>query len=152
MALVNVKKKVEKAADKLGLRSGEVVVAGCTTNPKGTIKHMIGREVGGVVGAAIAGRSSSPTAAPTEGTLGSRFPSGQRFLVLTDQRVFTCTLSAMTGSPKAIDAEWQRTEIVSVTMEKGRMASPLTIVFADGSAVEVEGAMGSDPASLADAF
>ncbi len=151
MALVNVKKKVEKAGDKLGLRPGETVIAGCTTNPKGTIKHMIAKEVGGIAGAAMAGRGEG-TQAPTEGTLGSRFPSGQRFLVVTDQRVFTCALSALTGSPKTIDAEWERSEIESLSVEKGRMSSPLTIVFSDGSAIEVEGAMGSDPASLADAF
>lgn len=151
MALVNVKKKVEKAGEKLGLRPGELVIAGCTTNPKGTIKHMVAREVGGLAGAALAGRNATSDA-PTQGTMGSRFPSGQRFLVLTDQRVFTCSLSALTGAPKTIDAEWGRGDIVSLTVEKGRMSSPLTMTFADGSAIEVEGAMGSDPASLAEAF
>ena len=55
MALVNVKKKIEKSADKLGLRPGETVIAGCTTNPSGTMKKMLARELGGALASSLAG-------------------------------------------------------------------------------------------------
>ena len=53
MALVNVKKKVDKARGKLGLHPGEEVLGGCTTNPSGTMRRMLARELGGAVAAAV---------------------------------------------------------------------------------------------------
>lgn len=149
MALVNVKKKVEKASDKLGLRPGEHVIAGCTTNPSGTMKKMLSKELGGAIGAALAGRG---TDAPADGGLAERFPEGQSFLVLTNERLFVASLSALTGKPKEITAEWSRDEVETIVVEDGRMAMPLTVAFSDGTAVEVEGAKGSDPAQMGLAF
>ena len=152
MPLVNVTKKIEKAREKLGLDEGEQVLAGCTTNPSGTIKGMMAREMGGAIAAAIAGRSDAGDVTSFEGSMASAFPSGQRFLVLTDRRLFTTGVSTWTGSPKSIDATWNRSDVVALTVDKGRMASPLQIVFADGSGVEVEGAAGTNPMGVAEAF
>jgi len=150
MALVNVKKKVEKSGDKLGLRQGENVIAGCTTNPSGTMKKMLSKELGGVVGSALASRGDG--SAPADGGLAERFPSGQHFLVLTDQRLFAASLSALTGKPKEIVADWDRTDVETVVVEDGKLAMPLTVAFSDGTAVQVEGAKGSDPGQLGAAF
>ena len=153
MALVNIKKKIEKNRAKLGLAADEVVLAACTTNPKGTIKHMIGKEAGGLAARAVVGKDADATTVVTaEGTLGSRFPEGQRFLALTSHRLFTTDVSLMLGQPKVIDAEWPRAEVAVISVVAGRMASPLLITFTDGSAVEVEGAAGTDPNALAEAF
>ncbi len=147
MALINVKKKVEKAAGKLGI--DEPVAAACTTNPAGTMKKMLSRELGGVLGSAIAG--SNATADPETG-MASQFPNGQHFLVLTDERLIITSVSLMSGKPKEIVAEWPRDQVVAIQVEKGRMAAPLTVAFADGTAVQVEGAKGTDPGSVAAAF
>lgn len=100
MPLVNVKKKVAKAGAKVGIEPGEEVLAGCTTNPSGTMKRM----------------------------------------------------GAMTGSPKELLASWTHDEVVSITVDDGTLAYPFTVVFADGSAVQVEGAKGSDPRSVGEAY
>ena len=89
MPLVNVVKKIEKAADTLGLRPGEQVQAACTTNPKGTVKRMAFVQGGGLVGAAIAaatdkGGDADEAAANAAGKLAARYPGGQLFLVVTD--------------------------------------------------------------------
>ncbi len=149
MALVNVKKKIEKSADKLGLRPGETVIAGCTTNPSGTMKKMLAKELGGALASSLAGQVG--TANVDDGSA-SRFPSGQHFLVLTNERLFAAKVSAMTGKPKEIAAEWQRSEVDTIVVEDGKMAMPLTVVFTDGTAVQVEGAKGSDPAALGTAM
>lgn len=147
MALLNVKKKIEKAADKLGI--DEPVVAACTTNPTGTISRMLTRELG-LVGGAIAGRSGDATT-PADGKA-AEFPDGQHFLVLTEQRLLVTDVSTWTGSPKNIVAQWPRADVVAIEAEPGRMDVPLTIAFSDGTAVVVEGARGTDPGAVADAF
>lgn len=150
MAIINIKKKIEKNAAKL--RIDEPVLAACTTNPTGTISRMMTRELG-AVGAAVAGGHRSATeAVDAEHGMAAQFPNGQHFLVLTEQRVLLTDVSLWTGSPKKIVAEWPREAVVALQVDKGRMAAPLTVAFADGTAVQVEGAKGTDPGSLAEAF
>lgn len=147
MALINVVKKIEKARTGLGMQANETIVAACTTNPRGTMKRGVALGVGGVVGAAIAARGSSPANTDDSG-LAERFVPGQNALVLTDQRLFLANLSALTGKPKTIVAQWNRSEVAGISVEETKLAYPMTITFADGTTVEVEGAKGTDPRSL----
>jgi predicted amino acid dehydrogenase len=149
VALVNVKKKIEKASDKLGFSPGESVVAACGTNPKGTVNKMFAREMGGLAGSAAAGKTGKAT--ESEAGLASRFPAGQMNLVLTDRRLFVASVSAMSGKPKEVVAEWDRSDVVDIHIEKGLLASPLSITFSDETVVLIEGAKGTNPAALANA-
>jgi hypothetical protein len=45
-------------------------------------------------------------------------------------------------------SEFSLCEISSITVEKGKMADPFTIVFSDGSGVQLEGQKALTPASL----
>ena len=148
MALVNVKKKIEKKAEALGIT--EEVHAACTTNPSGTMKRMLARELGGAVAAAASGRTATVTN-PDQG-MASQFAKGQHFLVLTADRLLLTDVSTWTGSPKKIVTEWARRDVQAIQVDKGRMAAPLMIAFSDGTAVEVEGAKGTNPGALAEAF
>ncbi|MCP3939283.1 MAG: hypothetical protein GY708_28375 [Actinomycetia bacterium] len=149
MALVNVKKKVEKARSKLGLLPGEEVLGGCTTNPSGTMKRMLARELGGAIASAVAGRGVGE---PVDGGVAAQFPSGQCFVCLTDRRMIVTNVSAMTGSPKQIVAEFPKDQILAIQADKGLAAMPLNIAFTDGSAVQVEGAKMSNPGGLVELF
>ena len=148
MALINVVKKIEKARSGLGMQPGESIVAACTTNPKGTMKRGVAVGIGGVVGAALATRGSA-NAGTADSGLAERFVPGQNALVLTDQRLFLANLSALTGKPKAIVAEWTRAEVAAISVEENKLSYPMEITFADGSTVDFEGAKGTDPRSLA---
>ena len=148
MALINVAKKIEKARTGLDMDPDERIVAACTTNPKGAMKRSVAVGLGGVVGAAIASRGTSSDE-PTGPGLADRFVPGQNALVLTDRRVFLAKLSAMTGKPKEIVAQWARDDVAAIAVEETKLSYPMTITFSDGSAVEVEGAKGTDPRSLA---
>ena len=150
MQLNNVIKKVTKAADKIGLQAGEEVRAACTTNPKGTMKRSVAVGVGGVVGALVAGRGEGDEA--EAGGLADRFPSGQHYLVVTDLRLLACSVAAMSGKPKELVAEWPIDQISDITTDKGKLAIPLTITFADGTSVAVEAARGTGADTLADAL
>ncbi len=149
MPLVNVVKKIDKARNELGIDTNERVLAGCTTNPKGTVSRMTAKQLGGVVGALVADRVArvDDSDVATSG-LASAFVAGQNFLVLTDQRMLLVKMGAMTGKAKELVASWDRSDLADVIVEEGRLAYPMTIVFGDGSAVKVEGAKGSDPKSL----
>ena len=151
MALVNVKKKVDKARGKLGLHPGEEVLGGCTTNPSGTMRRMLARELGGAVAAAISSRGGADDV-PTDGGCAAAFPQGQSFVCLTDLRMIVTDVSTMTGSPKSILAEYPKDAVIAVEVEKGLAAMPLNIAFSDGTAVQVEGAKMSNPAGLAELF
>ena len=148
MALINVAKKIEKARSGLDMAASETIVAACTTNPKGSMKRSLAVNIGGAVGAAIAERGTD-AAEPGLPGMADRFVAGQHALVLTGERLFQAKLSAMTGKPKEIVAEWPRQDVVQISVEETKLAYPMTIVFVDGSAVEVEGAKGTDPRSLA---
>lgn len=153
MALINITKKVAKAAGRLGI--DERVEAACTTNPTGTMKVMLAKELSGLAGAAIASRGGSTGATATDTALAGMadaFPTGRCFLTLTEHRLLAISMSAMTGGPKTIVAEWHRTDVAALIVEKGALAAPLQIAFADGTAVVVEGAKGTDPGGLDRAF
>lgn len=147
MALINVMKKIEKARAGLDMPADEQIVAACTTNPKGAMKRGVAVGIGGLVGAAVAARTSATSAESTSG-LADRFVSGQHALVLTDQRLFQAKMSGLTGKPKAVVAAWDRAEVAQISVEETKLAYPMTVTFADGSTVEVEGAKGTDPRAL----
>jgi hypothetical protein len=141
MALINVTKKLQKAGDSIGLLPDEEVLAACTTNPAGTMKRMLARELRGALASAAAGKGQQATA--VEGGLAQDFPSGQMFLGITTQRLTVTKVGVMTGNPKDLVAEYPHDRIAAIDVEKGRMAAPLTIVFSDGTA---------NPTAVAEAF
>lgn len=151
MQLNNVKKKIEKAGAKIGIAGDETVLAACTTNPSGTMKRMLAKELGGVLGAIAADRGGE---APPEGEgQADRFPTGQQqYVVVTDTRLLVFSVATMSGKPKELKAEWPVAEVAGITTEPGKLAIPLSIAFADGSAVQVEAAKGTGGDTLAQAI
>ena len=150
MPLVNVVKKIEKARADLGIGPDERVLAGCTTNPKGTMTRMTATQLGGIAGALVADRANrkaEPLGSDTDG-LAAAFVPGQNFLVLTNRRLLLVKMGAMNGRPKELLAEWPRDQVADIVVEEGRLAYPMTVVFSDATAVRIEGAKGSDPKSL----
>lgn len=148
--MINVKKKVEKARASLGIPETEVVEAACTTNPAGTMRRMMASELGGAVAAAVAGRT--PQGGAVEGGAADAFVPGQNFVVLTSDRLLLIKMSAMTGKPKELLAEWPRSSVAAIEVGEGRLALPFTILWTDGTAIAVEGAKGTDPRSVQTAF
>lgn len=148
MPIINVPKKIEKARDDLDFTVDERLVAACTTNPKGTVSRMTARQLGGLVGAVAADRVAG-TAPMSDGHgLSERFVDGQNFLVITSRRMLLVKMSALTGRPKELVGEWRIEQVADITVEEGRLAYPMTILFVDGTAVQIEGAKGSDPKSV----
>ena len=119
MALINVKKKIEKASDKLGIGPDETVLAACTTNPAGTMKRMMARELGGAVASAFAGSTETITSGHG---LADSFPNGQMFVAVTDRRVLLAAMNAFTGRPKQLITEYRRDQIADIVRVYGDFA------------------------------
>ncbi|MFA9565824.1 MAG: hypothetical protein ACERLM_14125 [Acidimicrobiales bacterium] len=153
MALVNVQKRIRKAAAKLGLAPGEEIRGACTTNPTGSVTRMaIGAGVGGAVGAATAAAVTMDAPPHSTGGMADAYPEGQMFLAVTSQRVIVCPVAQMSGKPKEIAAEWPIEDVAGIAVEKGKLAHPTTIRFSDGSAAMVEAARGSGAEKVATLF
>lgn len=149
MQLNNVKKKVTKASDKLGLAPGESILAACTTNPKGTMNRMLAKELGGALGALASSRGGQAVA---DGGLAERFPTGQQYLVLTDRQLLTCSVAAMSGKPKEVTGQWSLDDVAGLATDSGKLAIPMSIAFVDGTAVTIEAARGTGGDTLPEAF
>ncbi len=153
MQLNNVKKKIEKAGGKVGIGADEQVLAACTTNPSGTMTRMMAKELGGVLGAIAADRrQAGQDDAEQVSGLSDRFPTGQLYLVVTDRRLLTFSVAAMSGKPKELKAEWPIGEVLGITTEPGKLAVPMAVAFADGTAVQIEAARGTGAETLPEAM
>ena len=126
--------KIQKAAG-AALRPGEQVVSAIRTQPSGTV---VATGVGGLVGAAIAGKQASKAQAGAgEGTMAQGWATGRFAVALTDQRLLTFNYTAM-GKPKDLTSEHPLSDIASVEKTPKKLTQGVRFGFADGSSVEVE--------------
>ena len=148
MPLNNVVKKFEKSRDKIGIPADEQILAGCMTDPKA----VVGMAIGGVAGAAVQSAIDKNQDERSDGDgLAAAWPTGRHLLAITSKRVIVCRMSAMTGKPKDVVAEWPHSQIAAFEIEKKTTSYPLAITFVDGSVATGEGARGTGADELGDA-
>ncbi len=150
--MVDVAKKVRKQGGGF-LHPGEEVVAATVVNPVGSFKKNVAfGAVGGLVGAAVGSAISKKQDTPEAGTAAGSFPLDKnRLLALTDQRWLLFELGTMSGKIKDLVGEWPHGHIASLSGEKGRMTTVITLEFADGSTAKVEAVKGVKPEVLIEA-
>jgi hypothetical protein len=140
--------KMQKAAGGV-LQPGENVVAAIRTQPRGA---STGMAVGGLVGAAIAGRQAAKAQGEAgEGSLASRWPTGRFAVGLTPKRILTFSYTAM-GKPKEMTSEFPIDQIASVELDKRKISNGVLFGFSDGSSAEVECAKLEKVGDFVDAF
>lgn len=149
--MVDIAKKVNKKHELL--QQGEHALAATTLMKKGQFKKSVtAGAIGGVVGHVAAQRMNNGDQTVVEGSMAEAFPQmPQAILALTDQRWVLFEQSTMSGGPKAVVDSWDHDTIVSVSVEKGKLMSKLTLTFRDGSAVELEAPKANKPAKLVEA-
>jgi len=148
--MVDFAKKVRnKAADML--LPGEQVLAACPVQPVGKFaKQVAFGAVGGLAGAAIGARvGKGDTATIEAGTAADLFPAGNVILAVTDQRVIAFEQGSVSGNPKKVGAEWQRSQVVSMSLEKKKLTFVAELIFADGSIATGEVIKGAKPEKFA---
>ncbi len=140
MPLNNVIKKFEKSRDKVGISPDEQILAACMTDPKAAV----GLAIGGVAGAAVQSAiNTKKNDRSTSDGLAASWPAGRHLLAITSRRVVVCRMSAMTGKPKEMVAEWPNSDIAAFEIEKKATGYPFAITFVDGSVASGEGARGT---------
>jgi len=151
--MVDIAKKVRKKAADM-LLPGEQVLAACPMQPVGAFgKQVSAGAIGGLAGAAIGSRMGKGETATIEaGTAADSFPAGNLILAVTDQRVIAFEQSALGANPKRVGGEWQRDQVVSMSLEKKRLTFVAELHFADGSIATGEIVRAAKPEKLAAAL
>ncbi len=132
-------KKVSKAAAG-DLQPGETVVAGVFLAAPGVAKKAAAFGAGGLIGAAVASKLTTKddgTIVSDEGIAAS-VPDGPIVVGLTEQRVLLYSHGKLSGKPKDLVHSMARSDIAAVETEPGKVATKLTIVFADGTGKRYE--------------
>lgn len=143
MPLYNIKKKLNKAASRLGLPSGEEVIAACMTFPYG---HKRKAMVRGAVGSVAVMMNSTDSTAHTGDA--AKMPDGQHFIGVTPTRLIATTVKSVSTNPKELVAEWPIEDVHNITVERHAPASEVTVHFIDGSVLQLDGMHGSGAADL----
>ncbi len=150
--MVDVAKKVRKQGGGF-LHPGEEVLAATVINPVGTFKKNVAfGAVGGLVGAAVGSAIAKKGEEPGSGTAAEAFPLAKSsLLALTDNRWLLFELGTVSGKIKDLAAEWPHAHITSITGDKARLTTAITVEFADGSTLGVEAVKGVRPQDLIEA-
>lgn len=142
--MANYTKKMQPIAAGV-LQPGEVLLAGCRANAKGTTNAAAVGGAFGLIGGAVAVAVMRNKAEKEEdgddvaGSIAARWPKEPQVAIgLTDRRLLVWKRSMMTAKPTELIAEFPREQVTSLTAERGKLSDPMTILFADGSAVLVE--------------
>jgi len=148
--MVDIAKKVRKKAVDM-LLPGEQVLAACPMQPVGTFAKQVSRgAIGGLAGAAVGSRMGKGDTATIEtGTAADSFPPGNLILAVTDQRVIAFEQSALGANPKSIGGEWQRDQVLSLSLEKKKLTFVAELKFADGSVATGEIVRAAKPQKVA---
>lgn len=139
----------KKAAGSLA--AGEEVLAAFLAQDEGSFHRQaialgtargVGGALGAAAGTAMMGRNGGPSGeeAADEAGLAGRFPSGPVLVAVTDRRVLAFKRSSMNDRyPGDLLAEWPAAQVVGAERGRNKLGKvPVTLTFADGSAVTVD--------------
>ncbi len=151
--MVDMAKKIHKKGAEF-LAPGEKVIAASTIAAVGQFKKSVAfGAVGGLAGAAIGSAIKGKADEAEGGSMADDFPDHrQAILALSNQRWLLFEQGAMSGAPKALSAEWPHDQIKAIEIEKGKLTSKVSVVFADGSTAQAEAIKAAKPEQLAEAL
>jgi len=143
--------------DKSGeLRPDEQYLAATYAQPAGSFARSVGFGAGGLVGAAVAGRSGKKRkeelGGADEAGAAAGFPDGNVVMALTAQRLLVFGHGALKGNPTDLLAEMPLGEVHEMTLEKRRAHSSLKIRFSDNSVRDFDVVKGAKPEPFVAAF
>ena len=111
-------------------------------NPAGTTAGIMGRQTGGLIGAAVAGRMQENKAAAStlvsDSGLAETWPSQPVVVGLTARRMLLWSHSQMRGKPKELIGEIPLGQIAGIDIEKKKATFDATLRFTDGSGILLE--------------
>lgn len=153
--MVDWVKKIRKSVG-ADIAADEQVEAGMFVQPAGTTNGMMSRQLGGIVGAAIANTLSSVKGESQELSrdtgLAADVEAQPLVLGLTSRRLLMWSHSTMSGKPKELKTAIPLDRVAAVEMEKNKMSTAVVIAFDDGSGLTVEAPKMQKPDEFLQAF
>ncbi len=149
--MANWEKKIRSGGGD-NLEAGEELVGGMLVNPYGLTSKMVGRQLGGVVGAVLTDRAGAKRGdglVSDEG-IAAQFPDDRIWLGLTTARLLVWGHGAVSGKPKGLKFTIDRNDLERVELEKLKTAHAVVLRFRDGTAKPYEAPkMFNDPEAFA---
>lgn len=149
----DIAKKIRKKCS-AQLDVGESVLAGVVVQPPGSMAKQMGAGIGGLAGAAIAGKMASKHQVISEGErsagVAATIPAKKCVVGVTERRLLVFGMNIWTGAPKGLLSAVPLTEVADVTADHGKVASKVVVRFRDGSAVGFEVARTVKPVEFVD--
>ncbi len=134
-------KKITKAVGG-DIAADEQLEDGLFLNPSGTTTGLMARQMGGLVGAAIAGKvqknRSEASELVTDSGLAAEWPEHPVVVGLTGRRMILWSHSQMSGKPKEKVGEIPLEQVARFDVEKNKATYAATIHFSDGTAKVLE--------------
>ena len=137
----------------------ESVQAGVFVQAGGFASRAMGRELGGIVGTAVAQRAQTKRedaiggtdSSPDEG-IAATLPNPPQILALTNQRLLFLSRSALSGKPKRLVHSIPREQLTAVDVDEKKLAAGLILRFSDDSFVYYDAPkVGNDPRPFVEA-
>jgi hypothetical protein len=125
-------KKIEKAAH-AELTAGEEFVSGVFLNPLGFTSKLMMKELGGVVGALLAGPGGDAGGLVSDTGTAARFPDDRVWLGVTNKRVLLWSHGVVAGKPKKLLLELPRADLTEVQLDGQKMVHAVVLRFSDGT-------------------
>ena len=124
------------------LAADEQLEDGMFLNPAGTTSGMVGRQAGGLIGAAVAGKMQKNKAAAStlvsDTGIAETWPKHPVVVGLTGRRMLMWSHSQMRGKPKELIGEIPLEQIAGIDIEKKKATFDATLRFTDGSGILLE--------------
>lgn len=145
-------KKITKSVGS-DLEPGETLRGGMIVQPAGMMRAMMAREVGGLVGTAIAKRFGDDASLASDHGTAAMLTEGPLVLGITDRRVIAWTWAKLTGKPKDFHCAIPLDAIADIEIEKKTASHAFAMLFNDGTGRIYEAPkVGNDTEAFVEAF
>ncbi|MCP3999045.1 MAG: hypothetical protein GY722_28880 [bacterium] len=146
--MVDWAKKITKACSG-DIQADEQIEAGVFVQPSGAMGKSLGSQLGGIAGLVAVSRSQEKKRdamdIKTDEGIGLVLGSGRRVVGLTSRRMLIWGHSQLSGKPKGLEAALPLDDLLSISHEKGKLATKMVFEFSDGSGAVVEAAKLGNP-------
>jgi hypothetical protein len=153
--MIDWKKKIEKACSG-DFQPDEQLEAGVFVQPAGAMGRTLGMQLGGVAGlvAVTRGQKKRQDTAEirTDTGIGAQLGGKRHVIGLTSKRFLIWGHSQLSGKPKDLELAIPLDDLVSISHDKGKLATKMVFEFSDGSGAIMEAAKLTNPDSFIEAY
>lgn len=139
--MVDWAKKINKACSG-DIEADEQIEAGVFVQPAGAMGKSLGSQLGGIAGLVAVTRSQEKKRDAmdirTDTGTGAKLGDGRHVIGMTSRRFLIWGHSQLSGKPKGLDLAIPLEDLVSLSHEKGKIATKMVFEFSDGSGAIVE--------------